>query len=261
VSVEALRVLFINNSITLETYVWKKGFANWERLKDVSELKFDQPDDVETVITPTQKMSRIEETLGAVQAKVPVKEKIESSPDVQFAFNWNQVKENEDLFFVKIGKDRKSLSSSDIYGPYSLVEIKEAISEKRINLQTLIFAPGMSSWTKIQDTVINEKYKGSALSSIGLNEIPLLMVINYSPLPLVTIVKKAGTKEGVLLGAGPFAEFQDTKVLATLYVGSEMKVKNIQVRVQKYNKLDQSIECEFSDLNSDAKKIMLNHAV
>lgn len=266
VSVEALKVLFMNNSITLETYVWKKGFANWERLRDVSELKFDQPMEVETPVevAPVEEV-KAEPKVEAKKAE-PVKAEVkpkakETSPDVQFAFNWNQVKENEDLFFLKIGKDRKNNSNSDIYGPYSLVELKEALKEKRINLQTLLFAPGMSSWTKIQDTIINDKYKGTALGSIGLNEIPLLMVINYSPLPLVTIVKKAGTKEGTLLGAGPFSEFQNTKVMATLYVGSEMKVKDIQVKVQGYDKINQSIECEFIDLNSDAKKIMLNHAV
>jgi hypothetical protein len=87
------------------------------------------------------------------------------------------------------------------------------------------------------------------------------MVMDYSPLPLITIVKKAGTKEGILLGAGPFVEFQNTTVKASLYVGNELKARNVQVRIQSYDKKTQAIECHFIDLNSDSKKIMLNHAV
>ena len=80
-------------------------------------------------------------------------------------------------------------------------------------------------------------------------------------MPLVTIVKKAGIKEAVLLGAGAFTEFQYKTVQASLYLGSELKVKNVQVQVQSYDKKDQTIECYFVDMDSHAKKIMLNHAV
>jgi hypothetical protein len=130
-----------------------------------------------------------------------------------------------------------------------------------VNLQTLIFSAGMSSWTKIQDTPVNPEFTGIALSSVSLTEIPLMLVFESSTLPITTIVKKAGVKGGLLLGSGPFIEFQNKTVLATLYVGSEIKVKNVQVIVQSYAKKDQSIECLFVDLNTDARKIMINHAV
>ena len=42
VSVSALKVLFSTGEISNDTYIWKKGFANWERLKDVTELKLDE---------------------------------------------------------------------------------------------------------------------------------------------------------------------------------------------------------------------------
>ena len=278
VSFDALKVLFDNNQITNDTYVWKKGFQNWERLKDVSELKFDQaPAEPEPIIIEPMKVTEPEFTFEPateldfkeeVKAEIkaeptPMKaqEKPKGSPEVKFTFDWNHVKETEELFFIKIGKDRKLSSGSDIYGPYSLIELREALTEKRINLQSQLFTPGMSSWTKIEDTVLNEKYKGLSIGSISLSEVPLVMVIDYSPLPLITIVKKAGTKDGILLGSGPFGEFQNTTVKATLYVGNELKVKNVNVRIQNYDKRDQSIDCEFIDLNMDAKKIMLNHAV
>lgn len=286
VSVSALKVLFSNGEITNDTYIWKKGFANWERLKDVAELKLDEMEIEGTsvaVSTPAPTPAPVAEVAPAkkldlvvedkLELKAPVKKDVtreinieqlkkeeKGSPVVNFSFNWNNVKEQEELFFLKIGKDRKG-SPDDIYGPYSLVELKEALEEKRVNLQTLVYSAGMSSWTKLQDTPVNPEYSGIALSSVSLTEIPLLLVFESSPLPLTTIVKKAGVKGGLLLGSGPFIEFQNKTVLATLYVGSEMKVKNVQVIVQSYDKKDQSIECLFVDLNTDARKIMINHAV
>ena len=266
VSVAALKVLFSAGEITLDTYVWKKGFANWERLKDVTELNL--AESLEEVAAPVTVEEKIE-----IQTPTPVKKEVtreiniealkaeeKSSPEIQFSFNWNKIKEQDELFYLKIGKDRKH-SADDIYGPYSLVELKEALKENRINLQTLLFSPGMSSWTKIQDTPVNAEYAGVVLSSVSLTEIPLMLVFEGSPLPLITMVKKAGVREGVLLGSGPFLDFENKTVKASLYVGSEIKVKDVQVKVQSYDKKDQSIECQFIDLNSDAKKIMLNHAV
>lgn len=276
VSVSALKVLFSNGEITNDTYIWKKGFANWERLKDVSELKLDEMEiEGSPVVAAPVAVVKAEPLVveEKFELKAPVKKDVtreikidglkkeeKGSPEITFSFNWNSVKEQEELFFVKIGKDRKH-SPDDIYGPYSLVELKEALTEKRVNLTTLIFAPGMSSWTKIQDTPVNEDYTGITLSSVSLAEIPLILVFDASPLPLVTLVKKAGVRGGILLGSGPFVNFQNKTVKASLYVGSEIKAKNVQVEVQSYDKKDQAIECLFVDLDSDARKIMLNHAV
>lgn len=283
VSVAALQVLFLNGEINTDTYVWKKGFVNWERLRDVSELKFDtEIGEVavsESAVLPSQNIiEKIEEDKLSLKAPVKkagreeqkeitreinlsqIRAQEKESPEVKFSFDWKTVSQNEELFFVKIGKDRKH-SLDDIYGPYSMIELKEALTEKRVNLQTLVYSAGMSSWTKLQDTPINNGYNGISLSGVSLSEIPLIMVFDSSPLPLVTIVKKAGVKEAILLGAGPFVEFQNKTVQASLYVGSELKAKNVQVKVQSYDKKDQAIECHFVDLGSDAKKVILNHAV
>jgi hypothetical protein len=42
VSVEILKSLFLSDEINSETYIWKKGFQNWEHLKDVGELSFEK---------------------------------------------------------------------------------------------------------------------------------------------------------------------------------------------------------------------------
>ncbi|AUN99317.1 DUF4339 domain-containing protein [Bacteriovorax stolpii] len=259
VSVEALKQLFLNNEITNETYIWRKGFQNWERLKDVTELSFESEEPAVEIETPMPAPTPLPQRRAEVKREEPVRQEGPSSPDVQFNFDWRSTKENDELFFVRIGKDRKA-SDSDIFGPYSMTELKEALKEKRINLQTLVFAPGMSSWVKIEETPLNDKHRPGS-TSIALNEQPLMLVFDYSPLPLVTMVKKAGVKDGVLLGAGPFLEFTNKTVKASLYVGSEIKARDVQVIVQNYDKRDQSIECLFMDLNQDAKRIMLNHAV
>ncbi len=259
VSVEALKQLFLNNEITNETYIWRKGFQNWERLKDVAELSFEAEETAAEVEAAMPAPTPLPQRRAEVKKEEPIRQEGPSSPEVHFTFDWRNTKDNDELFFVRIGKDRKT-SDSDIFGPYSMTELKEALKEKRINLQTLVFAPGMSSWVKIEETPLNDQHRPGS-TSIALNEQPLMLVFDYSPLPLVTMVKKAGVKDGVLLGAGPFLEFTNKTVKASLYVGSEIKARDVQVIVQNYDKRDQSIECLFMDLNQDAKRIMLNHAV
>lgn len=237
VSAAMIKQLFSDNEINLETYVWKKGFQNWERLKDVPEL------------TETQTTSDSAQSNEA------------QSPDVTFNFSWEKVRENEEIFFIKIGKDRRDFTgASDIYGPYSLEEVKAALSEKRVNTQSLIFSPGMSGWTKILETPINGPFRNRG-TTIGLNEVPLLLVFDHSPLPLVTAIRKTGVREGVLLGAGPFSDFEHKTVKASLYVGNDLKVKDVKVKIESYDKKTQSMNCQFVDLDQEAKKIMLSHAV
>lgn len=252
----ALRDLFAKKEIDLETYVWRKGFTNWERLKEVWELDFSEasaslviPEKVMKIPEPKPEAKAAPETVAEV-----------SSPEVSFNFSWSSVRENEELFFLKIGKDRALQNKEEIYGPYSMVELKEALKEKRINMHTLVFAPGMPAWTKVEDTPLNGAFRGVS-NSLGLLEIPLMMVFHSSPLPLVTVVKRAGVNEGVLLGAGPFSEFEGKTVKVSLYMGNEIKAKNVNVRVKAYEKKGQTIDCYFIQLSADAQKIMLNHAV
>lgn len=244
-----LKGLLANGEITSETYVWRKGFQGWERLKDVAELHTSSPE---------------AETLSSIvsedEAKVEVKE--ESSPEVRLTFNWNKVKENEELFYLKIGKDRKNFEGNEIFGPYSLVELREAIDQKRINLNTLIFAPGMDAWTKIQSTPATAGLQGTGTSSeLSLEEVPLMIVINHSPLPLITIVKKAGTKELSLLGAGPFNDYQGQTILASLYAGNEIKAKNLKVKIENYHTKEQTVDCAVEKLDQQARVTLLSHAV
>jgi hypothetical protein len=244
-----LKGLLDNGEINSDTYVWRKGFQGWERLKDVAELHTSSPE---------------AETLSSIVSQDSIQEKVkeESSPEVRLTFNWKKVKENEEMFYLKIGKDRKNFAGHEIFGPYSLVEIREAIEQKRINQNTLIFAPGMNAWTKIQSTPSEAGLQGAGSSdNLSLEEVPLLLVMKHSPLPLITIVKKAGTKELSLLGAGPFNDYQGQTVLASLYVGNEIKAKNVKIKIENYQIKEQTVQCAVEQLDQEARNIILNHAV
>ncbi len=115
---------------------------------------------------------------------------------------------------------------------------------------------------KIQSTPPVAGLSGAGtLEQIMLDEVPLMLVMNHSPLPLVTIIKKASARDCSVLGTGPFGNYQGQTVLASLYMGNEIKSRNLKVRIENYDRFDQRVECEFEYLDSEAKKIMLNHAV
>ncbi len=281
VSVDALRVLFLNNQINSSTYVWKKGFQNWERIEDVPELKFTS-EDIESKAEQKQveyeesifesnesveeekkyeaKIEKIAETI-IEKPREMTKSKIKISPIVELSFSWGQINDIQDIFYVKIGKDRKNYPGSDIFGPYSKVELDEALKSHRINLTTLIYSAGMSSWIKIQETPLNQNYYPGINTSVSLNEIPVILLFHHPEGPMSSIVKRAGVKDCQLLASGSASVLEGKETLATLYLGSEMKVMNIVVHVQKYNKTSQVLDCSFDDLDSEAKKIMLNHAL
>lgn len=238
-----LKGLITAGEINADSYVWRKGFSGWERLKDVAEL------------------NGADSSSENVEAEAAVVEE-ENSPEVRFNFDWNKVKEQEEQFYLRIGHDRKNFEGTDIYGPYSLTELREALTDKRINQNTLIFAPGMDGWMKIQHTPASAGLSGTGSSKdLTIEEVPLMIVLNHSPLPLVTVVKKAGAVGGRLLGAGPFGEYTGQTLLATLYAGNEVKARNLKVRIDQYHTKEQTIEFAFESLDSQAKKIMLNHAV
>ena len=89
VGIETLRELFHQGVLNLESYIWKKGFQNWERLKDVSELDFSKPataSERTPVIAPVMEEEKI----------------VETSPEITFNFDWNSIRSEEELFFIKI---------------------------------------------------------------------------------------------------------------------------------------------------------------
>lgn len=235
VSVDVLRDLFTRQEINLESYVWRKGFQNWERLKDVAELDFSGK-------TPSAVETKMEEA---------------SSPEVEFKFDWTKIRDNEELFFVKIGGDRKNYIDAECFGPFSLAELREAKDEKRINDKTLIYAAGLPGWIEAGETPLNPVILDINLKHIK-GEAPLLMVIENEPLPLVGLVDKAGTKECTLLGSGPFKAGGEK--LCSIYTGKDLKAKNVRINIEEYEPKHQRAVCKIVELNEDARKVIQNYA-
>jgi hypothetical protein len=237
VGVEALRELFSKGDLNLESYVWRKGFQNWERLKDVNELDFSGS-------SSSTKVAVVEEVVQ------------ESSPEMNFNFDWKKVKEEDELFFLQTGHDRKTELDSKYFGPYSITELREALDEKRINHKTLLFAAGMPGWVEVGETPLNPVNVNLNIKAIK-GDAPLFMLMKHDPLPLVALVNHAGTKECTLLGAG---HFEEGEALCSMYVGANLKAKNIKLNIEKYNPKLQKIVCKIVEMNDNAKKLMQNYA-
>ncbi|MDO9184272.1 MAG: DUF4339 domain-containing protein [Bacteriovorax sp.] len=248
---DALRDLYLKEEITLDSYVWRKGFPNWERLKDVEELNFHSPREL-LKLAPERRVEKIEKVTSE---KIVIQE--ENSPDITLDFDWHAVGEEEELFFIKVGHDRKSQVDSELFGPYSLSEIRDALEEKRINNQSLLFAIGMQGWIKVGDTPLNPKNLKINVNNI-LDDAPLLIVVKNIPHPLIALVEVAGTKKCTLLGAGPFQVGKD--VLCSMYSGTALKARNLKLNIDEYRPREQKIFCSVIEISESAKKIMQNYA-
>lgn len=231
VSDEALQELFNKEEIGLESYIWRKGFVNWEKIKDIRELD-----------------------LSKSSEEVEVRE--ESSPEIVFKFDWISIGEDEYLFFIKTGLDRKLQGDENLYGPYSLKELRESLEEKRINSKTLIFSAGMLGWGEVGETPLYSKNQTlDTIKTVG--ETPLIIVMSNDPLPVITLVQQAGVAKCVLLGAGPFKV--GMSYLGSIYSGKMVKAKNLKLIVDEYHSKEQKIVCSISDISDNAKKTMQNY--
>jgi hypothetical protein len=99
-----------------EDYVWKKGFENWKKIKDVTELR------------------------SNVIAELPVIEK-----DIPLS----SLDPNEKSLFIRIGIDRGTVQND--YGPYSLNILKQLFKENRINGKTFVLIKGMKDFKILAD--------------------------------------------------------------------------------------------------------------
>ncbi len=128
-----LKALVLQGVLGSDSYVWRKGFENWQRMSEVDEL---------------------ENLLGGGGAPSHVDEIPAINEDEAPRFDWDQVDQNKRMFMIRIGLDRGCEEME--YGPYALGELKRAFDEKRINGKTFIFAPGMSDWMFLADIPIYE---------------------------------------------------------------------------------------------------------
>jgi hypothetical protein len=141
VAEDVLLTLLGDGKINTETYVWRKGFENWERLKNVSELEDNIK--LEETHTPAKALASSENLKNKLEQIEVEVEQVKVDPLI-----WSNVDPKDSIFYLRIGLDRKS-SPVEYYGAYSLVELKEAFLHKRINEKTQVFATGMGVWKEL----------------------------------------------------------------------------------------------------------------
>jgi hypothetical protein len=237
ISEDALKVLYINNEITQDTYVWKKGFANWERIKEVSEL-------FAFLSTP-------ESAEGFESSEA---HHVEQSPELYVDFSWEGVDENEEIFFIKIGKDRQQ-TTSNLFGPYSFIELEEALKEKRISLQTFIYSPGMQSWMSIADTPLNTSLNSDLIQEIVNEPNPAYFVINKDDKYVVGLLKS----NSQLIGDKTFLSCLNANMKASLYVGNELKAKDINLNFTNYDSHSQLVSFKMKEKNREIESIIKSY--
>ncbi len=132
---DELKVLFAKGKLNAESYVWKKGLENWEKICDLSELDYLLHQEEEAIVAIVNKQS---DKVPDVLKLPPIKE-----------FSWVKYDLDAPIFLIKIGVDRGT--SSTEYGPYSMNIIKKLFFDNRVGPKTYIFTPGMKDWIFLAD--------------------------------------------------------------------------------------------------------------
>ena len=131
VAQEVIEAMISKQDLKTEDFVWKKGFENWKKIKEVTELQTVSAPPAAAEYTPPPSAP------AAVKAE-PAKE-----------INLRELGNEDRVLFVRIGNDRGE-SSTD-YGPFSVLQLKKLFKENRINGKTFVFASGMKDWKILAD--------------------------------------------------------------------------------------------------------------
>jgi hypothetical protein len=128
-----------------ESYVWKRGFDNWARLKGVSELAY--------ILQPAQPAPTPMRTPQFDAMPEAIEEEGMSG-----GIDWRDYDPDLRNIAIKVGLDRGGQETE--YGPFSIDQLKLAFEQRRINEKTYVFAPGMESWQLIGETDLYQVLAG-----------------------------------------------------------------------------------------------------
>lgn len=130
VGVEVIEQMVRNQELKTDDYVWKKGFENWKKIKDVSELN-----EVEAAPLPK------------AEPELPNFPEAPSKPEKEL--NLKDLGADEKVVYIRIGQDRGVAATE--YGPYSVNILKKLFKENRINGKTEVFIKGSQDWKLLGD--------------------------------------------------------------------------------------------------------------
>ncbi|MEI8345964.1 MAG: GYF domain-containing protein [Pseudomonadota bacterium] len=173
---DRLAQLIRDGVLDRESFVWKKGMKDWQKLEMVEELKNflvsdsfvasetaefaplesaegDVSFDEETVLldandNPIQELRRPAAAAAVSPAPVSTFSLPSSVSNLRSIKStgpdWNKIGEDKRVFLIKTGLDRSGPEVE--YGPFSLTMLKKLFDEERINAKTMIFTTGMENW-------------------------------------------------------------------------------------------------------------------
>jgi len=127
--------LISSHALNEESFIWRKGFDQWQKLKGVPEF--------------SSYIDGLKNTYEALP-KTP-------------AINWANLATDKDIFTIRVGMDRGGADQE--YGPYSLNTLKQLYHDRRINAKTYVFTPGMDDWMLFGELpILNNLMGGTELS-------------------------------------------------------------------------------------------------
>lgn len=127
VAVEVIQKMIADDELKTEDFVWKKGFENWKKIQDVSEL---------------------EESDGPPAPAAPPKVADMPTP-AKKDLSFKDVKTDERIIYIRIGSDRGGDATD--YGPFNIKQLKQLFKENRINAKTYVFIMGAKEWKILAD--------------------------------------------------------------------------------------------------------------
>lgn len=157
---EQLKNIIQEKKLDGDSYVWRKGFDNWQYIKNVEELAALLQ---ENISTDTHDLPDFEQEQKSEQTQISAQDEdnfeIENQRDeptdvfsTKTPFDWSIVSFEERIISIKTGIDRNT--EETVYGPFSLEMIKRLFEQKRISEKTLIFTPGLENWMFLADIPI-----------------------------------------------------------------------------------------------------------
>lgn len=127
VEVGVIEQMVRNQELKSDDYVWKKGFENWKKIKEVNELN-----------------------TAPAAAPEPLLPKFPAAPlKPEKELSLKEIDPEDKVIFIRIGADRGVASTE--YGPYSLNILKKLFKENRVNGKTEVFIKGTKGYKLLGD--------------------------------------------------------------------------------------------------------------
>jgi hypothetical protein len=241
VSFEHLQNLFHQHQIDIETYVWRKGFANWERIKNVDELDFNPITNGQNIIS--------QDVVETIEDIVEVHEEIHSLDFIE-PFSWNHLERDEERFYVKIGHDRIK-SGPEVFGPYSVNQILSAISQKRMNEKTLVFTNGFDNWLSIASIPFFKDELGLIALALPINtRDPHYFALQIND-QIETFLIKEITHHSAIVHSACQLENQD--LIASFFIGMKLIQQDVKLKLSIKNMFNGTYQIRIEDLNNESK--------